>query len=336
MISCQAHRLMSSVGSTKMIRLFRKRLSKQLKVDAKGNGNCYPVMGCRSALTPYLDENDNPKYYGRFNCGVVTINLPRIGYLTSTKTEFFARLSHFMQLAKESLEIKRKVINRLMESGLFPYTRRYLQHLNNHFSTIGINGMNECLLNFMGKDITSPEGKEFALEILDFMRKQLADYQEETGSLFNLEATPAESTSYRLARHDKAHYPEIIASGDDDPYYTNSTQLPVDWTKDLFEALDHQDDLQKRYTGGTVFHAFLGEAISDWKMCRKLVKTIAYNYHLPYFSISPTFSVCPKHGYLAGEHFNCPHCKTEKEHELKMKINELKAQKEKLLNQEIG
>lgn len=267
--------------------------------------------------------------------GVVTINLPRIGYLTSTKPEFFARLSHFMQLAKESLEIKRKVINRLMENGLFPYTRRYLQHLNNHFSTIGINGMNECLLNFMGKDITSPEGKEFALEILDFMRKQLADYQEETGSLFNLEATPAESTSYRLARHDKIHYPDIIASGEDEPFYTNSTQLPVDWTRDIFEALDHQDDLQKRYTGGTVFHGFLGEAISDWEMCRKLVKTIAYNYHLPYFTISPTFSICPKHGYLTGEHFNCPYCKSEKEHELKVRINKLKAEKEDLLNQEI-
>lgn len=267
--------------------------------------------------------------------GVVTINLPRIGYLTSTKPEFFKRLSHFMLLAKESLEIKRKVINRLMENGLFPYTRRYLQHLNNHFSTIGINGMNECLLNFMGKDITSPEGKEFALEILDFMRKQLADYQEETGSLFNLEATPAESTSYRLARHDKIHYPDIIASGEDEPFYTNSTQLPVDWTKDIFEALDHQDDLQKRYTGGTVFHGFLGEAISDWEMCRKLVKTIAYNYHLPYFTISPTFSICPKHGYLTGEHFNCPYCKSEKERELKMKINKLKAEKEDLLNQKI-
>ncbi|MCH5150440.1 MAG: ribonucleoside triphosphate reductase [Spirochaetales bacterium] len=267
--------------------------------------------------------------------GVVTINLPRIGYLTSTKQEFFARLSHFMLLAKESLEIKRKVINRLMENGLFPYTRRYLQHLNNHFSTIGINGMNECLLNFMGKDITSPEGKEFALEILDFMRKQLADYQEETGSLFNLEATPAESTSYRLARHDKIHYPDIITSGDDEPFYTNSTQLPVDWTNDIFDALDHQDELQKRYTGGTVFHGFLGEAISDWEMCRKLVRTIAYNYHLPYFTISPTFSICPKHGYLPGEHFNCPYCKSEKERELEMKINKLKAEKEDLLNQKI-
>lgn len=267
--------------------------------------------------------------------GVVTINLPRIGYLTSTKQEFFARLSHFMLLAKESLEIKRKVINRLMENGLFPYTRRYLQHLNNHFSTIGINGMNECLLNFMGKDITSPEGKEFALEILDFMRKQLADYQEETGSLFNLEATPAESTSYRLARHDKIHYPDIITSGDDEPFYTNSTQLPVDWTNDIFDALDHQDELQKRYTGGTVFHGFLGEAISDWEMCRKLVRTIAYNYHLPYFTISPTFSICPKHGYLPGEHFNCPYCKSEKERELEIKINKLKAEKEDLLNQKI-
>lgn len=264
--------------------------------------------------------------------GVVTINLPRIGYLTKTKEEFFQRLTHFMNLAAESLETKRKVINRLMANGLFPYTKRYLKHLDNHFSTIGINGMNECLLNFLGKDITTEEGTAFTIEILDFMRKKLADFQEETGSLFNLEATPAESTSYRLARHDKKHYPDIITSGTTDPFYTNSTQLPVDWTEDIFEALDHQDQLQKRYTGGTVFHGFIGEAISDWNICKKLVKTIAYNYKLPYFTISPTFSICPKHGYLKGEHFHCPFCKTEKEKEIKNKIRELKTRREELLS----
>ena len=228
--------------------------------------------------------------------GVVTINLPRIGYFAKTKNEFFARLTHFMNLAAESLEVKRRVINNLMQNGLFPYTKRYLKHLNNHFSTIGVNGMNECLINFMGTDIVSEEGRAFAIEILDFMRKKLADYQEQTGNLFNLEATPAESTSYRLAKHDKKHFPDIIASGESDPFYTNSSQLPVDYTDDVFEALDHQDLLQTKYTGGTVFHAFIGEAISEWESCRKLVKTIAYNYKLPYFTISPTFSVCPNMG----------------------------------------
>ena len=197
--------------------------------------------------------------------GVVTINMPRIGYLSKTKDEFFKRLDHLMELARESLLIKRKVINRLMENGLFPYTRKYLKHFNNHFSTIGVNGMNECLLNFMGKDMISKEGREFSLEVLDFMRKRLADYQEETGDLFNLEATPAESTSYRLAKHDKKHYPDIITSGTKEPYYTNSTQLPVNFTDDVFEALDLQDELQRRYTGGTVLHVYLGESITDWK-----------------------------------------------------------------------
>lgn len=263
--------------------------------------------------------------------GVVTINLPRIGYFAKTKDEFFTRLTHFMNLAAESLVIKRKVINRLMENGLFPYTKRYLKHLNNHFSTIGINGMNECLLNFMGKDIVSEEGRAFSIEILDFMRKKLADLQEETDALFNLEATPAESTSYRLAKHDKKNFPDIITSGDDDPFYTNSSQLPVDFTDDIFEALDHQDELQTKYTGGTVFHAFIGEAISDWDSCKKLVKAIAYNYRLPYFTISPTFSVCPKHGYIKGEHFNCYICEAEKKEEIRAKIKDLKAKKSNLL-----
>jgi ribonucleoside-triphosphate reductase len=264
--------------------------------------------------------------------GVVTINLAKIGYLAKTKVDFFARLDHIMNVAKDSLIIKRKVINRLLENGLFPYTKRYLKHFDNHFSTIGINGMNECLLNFMGKDIVSKEGKGFAIEVLDFMRKRLADYQEETGDLFNLEATPAESTSYRLAKHDKDLYPDIIASGTSEPYYTNSTQLPVNYTDDIFEALDHQDDLQTRYTGGTVFHVFLGEAIQDWTACKNLVKTIAKNYRLPYFTISPTFSICPVHGYLYGEHFNCDICAENERREIQKKINELKNEKEALLN----
>jgi len=263
--------------------------------------------------------------------GVVTINLPRIGYLTKTKREFFERLNHFMRLAKESLVIKRKVINRLMGNGLFPYTKRYLKHFDNHFSTIGINGMNECLLNFMGKDITTPEGRAFAVEVLDFMRKKLADYQEETGDLFNLEATPAESTSYRLAKHDKKRYPDIITSGDNEPFYTNSTQLPVNWTTDIFEALDLQEELQCKYTGGTVFHGFLGEAIDDWKTCRDLVKAIAYNYRIPYFTITPTFSICPIHGYLKGEHFYCEKCADREREIINMEIEKLKKEKLSLL-----
>jgi ribonucleoside-triphosphate reductase (formate) len=263
--------------------------------------------------------------------GVVTINLPRIGYLSKTKTEFFARLDYIMKVSEKSLIIKRKVINRLLDNGLFPYTRKYLKHFDNHFSTIGINGMNECLLNFLGKDIVSKEGKDFAIEILDFMRKRLADFQEETGDLFNLEATPAESTSYRLAKHDKSQYPDIITSGTDEPYYTNSSQLPVNYTDDIFEALDLQEPLQKRYTGGTVFHIFLGESISDWKACRNLVKAVENNYKIPYFTISPTFSICPVHGYIRGEHFNCETCAEDEKREINRQINELKMEKEALL-----
>ena len=250
--------------------------------------------------------------------GVVTINLPRIGYLSKNRDEFFERLNHLMDLAAQSLSIKRKVISRLLDAGLFPYTQRYLKHLNNHFSTIGIVGMNECALNFLGVDIATAEGKAFAEEVLDHMRLRLADYQEIYGDLFNLEATPAESTSYRLALHDKKRWPNIITSGEREPYYTNSTQLPVNFTHDIFDALDHQDSLQTRYTGGTVFHGFIGEAITDWRTCRDLVKTIAYHYHLPYFTITPTFSVCPIHGYIKGEHFSCPYCQQE-DHEKTLK-----------------
>ncbi len=255
--------------------------------------------------------------------GVVTINLPRIGYLSRNREEFFDRLDHLMDLAAQSLSIKRKVISRLLDAGLFPYTQRYLKHLNNHFSTIGIVGMNECALNFLGVDIAAEQGKRFAEEVLDHMRDRLADYQEQYGDLFNLEATPAESTSYRLALHDKKRWPDIVTSGDKDPYYTNSTQLPVDYTPDIFDALDHQDSLQTRYTGGTVFHGFLGEAVGEWKTCRDLVKTIAYHYRLPYFTITPTFSVCPIHGYIKGEHFSCPLCQEEDRRKTLRELEEL-------------
>jgi ribonucleoside-triphosphate reductase len=263
--------------------------------------------------------------------GVVTINLPRVGYLAESRVDFFHRLDRLMDLAAEALGVKRKIITRLLESGLFPYTRRYLRNLNNHFSTIGICGMNECLLNYLGKNITSPEGRAFSLEVLDHMRRRLVAYQEDTGDLFNLEATPAESTSYRLAKHDKEKFTDIISSGEDEPYYTNSTQLPVDSTTDIFDALDHQDDLQTRYTGGTVFHAFLGEAIEDWRACRNLVKAIAENYRLPYFTITPTFSICPVHGYLSGEHFTCPKCEEEQRQALHRKIQNLEKERELIL-----
>jgi len=265
--------------------------------------------------------------------GVVTINLPRLGYLAKNKDDFFLRLEALMVLAKESLKIKRKVVTNLLGTGLFPYTRRYLRTLDNHFNTIGLVGMNECILNFLGRNITiaDKEGQDFALSVLDFMRKKLADFQEETGELFNLEATPAESTSYRLAKHDKQRYPDIISSGTTEPYYTNSTQLPVMQTEDIFDALDLQQALQRAYTGGTVFHAFMGEAIEDWRVCRDLVKAIAWNYHIPYFTISPTFSVCPVHGYLKGEHFFCPVCREEEKERLSRRVAALEKEREEAL-----
>ncbi|RLA65603.1 MAG: ribonucleoside triphosphate reductase [Epsilonproteobacteria bacterium] len=245
--------------------------------------------------------------------GVVTINLPRIGFVAKSKEEVFSQLDKLMNLAKESLEIKRKLIDTLMAQGLFPYSKRFLKNLDNHFSTIGLNGMNECCLNFLGASIDESRGKEFAEEILEFMRKKLSDYQEETGNLFNLEATPAEGASYRLALKDQERFPGIIQSGDDEKFYTNSTHLPVDYTKDIFQALEHQDSLQTKYTGGTVFHGFLGEDIKDWKTAQALVKKVAYNFHLPYFTITPTFSICQDHGRISGEHFNCPDCGKESE-----------------------
>jgi ribonucleoside-triphosphate reductase len=249
--------------------------------------------------------------------GVVTINLPRIGYTSKTKTEFLNKLSHLMELAKESLEIKRKALDNFMEKGLYPYSRHYLQdvkslrnsYFGNHFATIGIMGMNEALLNFLGEDITTEKGKKFALEVLDFMRDTMVRFQEETGNLYNLEATPGEGTSYRQARTDKEKYPEIITSGTAEvPFYTNSSQLPVGHTDDIFEALTLQNDLQTKYTGGTVLHIFLGEKINDPMSAKNLVKKIFENYSLPYITLTPTFSICPVHGYLQGEHFECPQC----------------------------
>ncbi|KMQ51413.1 Ribonucleotide reductase of class III (anaerobic), large subunit [Chitinispirillum alkaliphilum] len=245
--------------------------------------------------------------------GVVTINLPRIGYFSTSKDDYFSQLNHYMDVARDSLEIKRKVITKLMDQGLFPYTQRYLRHWNNHFSTIGLIGMNESTLNFMGKDLTDPEARQFAMEVLQHMRDRLIQYQEQTGHLYNLEATPGEGTSYRLAKIDKARFSRMIIAGDIEPYYTNSTQLPVNSTEDIFEALDMQVDIQKQYTGGTVFHAHIGESIDDVETCKQLVRKIAYNYGIPYFTLSPVFSVCKLHGYLKGEHFSCPTCSEEAE-----------------------
>lgn len=244
--------------------------------------------------------------------GVVTINLPRIAYLATDKADFYRRLDKMMDISARSLKVKRDVITKLLEEGLYPYTKRYLGTFSNHFSTIGLVGMNEAGLNakWLRKDLTNVETQEFAKEVLNHMRERLSDYQEQYGDLYNLEATPAESTSYRLAKHDKAQFPEIITASENDniPYYTNSSHLPVGYTADIFSALDVQDELQTLYTSGTVFHAFLGEKLPDWKSTAKLVKTIAENYKLPYYTISPTYSICKEHGYISGEYFKCPKC----------------------------
>ena len=244
--------------------------------------------------------------------GVVTINMPRIAYLSANKDEFYSRLNHMMDIAARSLKIKRGVITKLLNEGLYPYTKRYLGSFDNHFSTIGLVGMNEVGLNanWLRADMTHQETQEFAKEVLNHMRNRLSDYQEQYGDLYNLEATPAESTSYRLAKHDRKRWPAIKTAGKpgDTPYYTNSSHLPVGYTADIFDALDMQDELHTLYTSGTVFHAFLGEKLPDWKAAAALVKTIAENYKLPYYTMSPTYSICKEHGYLAGEVWECPHC----------------------------
>ena len=244
--------------------------------------------------------------------GVVTINMPRIAYLAKDEADFYARLDRMMDIAARSLKIKRGVITKLLDEGLYPYTKRYLGTFDNHFSTIGLIGMNEVGLNakWLGMDLTHEETQQFTKDVLNHMRERLSDYQEAYGDLYNLEATPAESTTYRLAKHDVAQFPDIKTAGyeGDTPFYTNSSHLPVEYTSDIFDALDIQDDLQTLYTSGTVFHAFLGEKLDGWESAAKLVRTIAQNYKLPYYTLSPTYSVCKEHGYIAGEHFTCPHC----------------------------
>ena len=244
--------------------------------------------------------------------GVVTINMPRIAYLSNTEEEFYDRLKHMMDISARSLKVKRDTITKLLEAGLYPYTKRYLGTFNNHFSTIGLVGMNEACLNakWIGKNLTTAEAQSFTKNVLNFMRNKLSDYQELYGDLYNLEATPAESTSFRLAKHDLKRYPDIITASDKErtPYYTNSSHLPVGYTEDIFTALDIQDDLQTLYTSGTVFHAFLGQKLPDWKAAANLVRKIAENYKLPYYTMSPTYAVCSDHGYIAGEEYTCPIC----------------------------
>ena len=247
-----------------------------------------------------------------WSVGVVTVNLPRIAYLSKNEKEFYKRLDHMMDISARSLKIKRDVVSKLLDEGLYPYTKRYLGSFDSHFSTIGLIGMNEVGLNavWLRKDLTHAETQTFAKEVLNHMRERLVMYQEEYGDLYNLEATPAESTTYRLAKHDRQRWADIRTAGreGDTPYYTNSSHLPVEFTSDIFDALDIQDELQTLYTSGTVFHAFLGEKLPDWKAAANLVRKIAENYKLPYYTLSPTYSVCKKHGYITGEHFTCPTC----------------------------
>jgi ribonucleoside-triphosphate reductase len=257
--------------------------------------------------------------------GVVTLNLPRIGYLAKDEDEFFERLGALMEIARDSLEIKRKVLEAFTENGLYPYSKRYLgfvkqgfgKYWKNHFATIGLLGMNEAIVNLFGHGIATADGLEFAVKTLTFMRNKLADYQEETGNIYNLEATPAEGTCYRLARIDKRQHPDIVVANEKNlvkgaaPFYTNSSHLPVDHEYDLFEAVEHQEKLQTLYTGGTVMHIFLGERVHSWEAAAELVKKVSWTSHLPYFTLTPTFSICPTHGYVTGEHRKCPTCGAE-------------------------
>ena len=273
-------------------------------------------MCCRLRLDLRELRKKSGGYFGAGestgSIGVVTINMPRIAYQSNTEEEFFDRLTHMMDISARSLKIKRDTITKLLEAGLYPYTKRYLGSFNNHFSTIGLVGMNEACLNakWLQQDLTHEEAQEFTKKVLNFMRNKLSDYQELYGDLYNLEATPAESTSYRLAKHDRKRWPDIItaSSNDDAPYYTNSSHLPVGYTDDIFKALDVQDEMQTLYTSGTVFHAFLGQKLENWQVTMNLVRKIAENYRLPYYTISPTYSVCMNHGYIAGEVHTCPEC----------------------------
>ena len=278
-------------------------------------------MCCRLRLDLRELRKKSGGYFGSGestgSIGVVTINMPRIAYLSTDKADFYARLDRLMDISARSLKVKRETVTKLLEAGLYPYTKHYLGSFKNHFSTIGLVGMNEACLNarWIKKDLTNKEAQEFTVEVLNHMRERLSDYQEAYGALYNLEATPAESTAFRLAKHDKARYPDIItASKDGDtPFYTNSSHLPVGYTSDIFQALDIEDQFQTLYTSGTVFHAFLGQRLPNWESCMKLVRKIAENYKLPYYTMSPTYSICPDHGYLTGEQWKCPHCGKETE-----------------------
>ena len=273
-------------------------------------------MCCRLRLDLRELRKKSGGYFGSGestgSVGVVTINMPRIAYLSVDEKDFYNRLTKMLDISARSLKVKRNVVSKLLEAGLYPYTKRYLGTFSNHFSTIGLVGMNEACLNarWLRKDLTNPEAQKFTQEVLNFMRNKLSDYQELYGDLYNLEATPAESTSYRLAKHDRKRYPDIITASDneDTPYYTNSSHLPVGYTSDIFQALDIQDNLQTLYTSGTVFHTFLGQKMANWQSCMALVRKIAENYRLPYYTISPTYSVCPHHGYITGEVYKCPEC----------------------------
>ena len=270
---------------------------------------------CRLSLDlQEIRENGGGGYFGAADStgsiGVVTLNLPQLAYKSKTEEEFFSELDRLIDLAALSLDLKRKKINELLTKGLYPYTSRYLGHFNNHFSTIGINGMNEAILNadWLEGNIAKEENKQWAIKVVSHIRHRLPELQQKHNQLFNLEATPAESTAYRFAKHDKANYPNIITAGDTTPYYTNSTHLPVGYTEDIFTAMKHQSDIATLYNGGTVFHTFLAQEIPDWKTAMKLTKYIAYNTELSYFSLTPTFSICRNHGYISGKHFECPTC----------------------------
>ena len=290
-------------------------------VNSDMNPSDVRSMCCRLRLDLRELRKKSGGYFGSGestgSVGVVTINLPRIAYLAENEADFYDRLGHMMDLAARSLDTKREVITNLLHAGLYPYTKRYLGNFDNHFSTIGLIGMNEVGLNakWLRKDLTHPEMQAFAKDVLNYMRERLSDYQEKYSALFNLEATPAESTTYRLAKHDVERYPDIITAAVEGgtPYYTNSSHLPVSYTDDIFGALDVQDELQTLYTSGTVFHAFLGEKLPDWQSAAKLVRKIAENYRLPYYTLSPIYSVCKNHGYLAGAVHTCPHCGEETE-----------------------
>jgi ribonucleoside-triphosphate reductase (formate) len=281
-------------------------------INSPLNPNDVRSMCCRLQLDKRELRNKGGGLFGSDeftgSIGVVTLNFARIGYLSQDKNEFYKRVDYLMDIARNSLEMKREVITQLMNQGLFPYSKKYLRHWNNHFSTIGLIGMNESMINFMEKNLTTKEAQDFSKDILTHMRDRLIQYQEETNHLYNLEATPGEGTSHRLARIDREKYPEMIIPGNDTPYYTNSTQLPVNATEDIFEALDMQYELQQKYTGGTVMHIFLGESIEDARTCASLVRSIAQNYRIPYFTISPTYSICATHGYIPGEQETCLSC----------------------------